>query len=526
MLRDVAGLSEKPFDASMLGFQIGPRLNASGRVGSARRAFDLLTATDPATARSLADELNAENTLRKRYEEEILGESLEMLKDFDFLSRRAIVLAGEGWNSGVIGLAASRLVEKFNYPTILISLDGDTGVGSCRSIPGVDIHAALTAISEYMVKFGGHRQAAGLTICRENIPAFADALDRYLSMTVDPKLYIPVSEYDLDAQFCDLNVLLIALMDSFAPTGMGNPAPVFRTCANVVEARRVGKDGAHLSLRLADGTNTMRAIAFREGANAERLAGEVDALYAPFINEFGSRRSVELDIKSIVPAGDSEILMREHADEDALLAAFLTEMIYNKAYSEYSANHIRADELQTLLAKSPQGTLIISASAKCAAAFKGLDLLAGRYPDDPRAFNSVCVLPIGIVPNGFLRIVYAGIPAPDGGWMLDCPRADWARALPGLDELRRAYVAMRRLFSRPLANASLEGWGRSLADESALGVPCAMAAILILIDMKLIVKADGWRLAPGAFAKVDPMDSAAYRAVRYLKEGGVARESP
>lgn len=524
-LRRAAGLDEKPFTSGMLGFQIGPRLNASGRVGSARRAYDLLTTSDPEVARVLADELNAENARRKEYEEEIVSEALKSLEGFDFIDHRAIVLAGENWNSGVIGLAAARLVERFHFPTILISLSGETGVGSCRSIPGIDIHAALSDVGEHMVKFGGHAQAAGLTIERGRIAGFVDALDDFLRGSADPTLYIPVSEYDMDARFDELGTLFVALTEQFAPTGMGNPAPVLRTKAGVAQARRVGREGAHLSLRLNDKTNLLRAIAFREGPRADALLGEVDVLYAPFLNDFNGQRSVELDVKAIMPAGSKEIIARAKGSEDALLAAFLTEMIYNRTYSHDAARALSRAELDEFLGRSPQGTLIVAADAESAKAFQTLDAFVGAYPDDPRAFNAVCLLPTGAVPNGFRRIVYAGMPAPDGGWTLACPCAAWVRELPGIEELRRAYVGMKRLFSRPSANLSLEGWARSLSDECALGVSCAIAAILILIDMGLIERGDGWRLAPGVFRKLDPADSAAFRTVDYWKEGGVARES-
>lgn len=524
-LRVASGLSEKPFTSGMLGFQIGPRLNASGRVGSARRAYKLLTTEDGDEARALANELNAENALRKKYEEEIIATALKKLEGFDFIAHRAIVLAGEGWNSGVIGLAAARLVERFHFPTILISLDGETGVGSCRSIPGIDIHKALTAAREHMVKFGGHAQAAGLTVERGKIPALADALDVYLRESADPALYIPVSEYDVDARFEELGTLFVALTELFAPTGMGNPAPVLRTKASVAEVRRVGRDGAHLSLKLNDGTNMLRAIAFREGERADALTGEADVLYAPFINEFGGKRSVELEVKAIMPAGNTEIIARARTSADALLAAFLTEMIYNRAYSAKSARNMSRAQLDEALARSPQGTLVVAADAQSAALFETLDVAVGKYPDDPRAFNCVCLLPTGTVPKGFFRIVYAGMHAPEGGWTLEGPRTAWVEELPGIDELRRAYVAVRRLLSRPSANQSLDGWARSLSDECALGVPCAMASILVLIDMGLVERGDGWRLAPGVFRKTDPMDSAAFRRLYDLKEGGVARES-
>ncbi len=524
-LRQAAGLADKPFSSGMLGFQIGPRLNASGRVGSASRAYRLLTTDDADEARAFASELNAENALRKKYEEEILEEADRKLERFDFIAHRAIVLAGEGWNRGVIGLAASRLVEKYYMPTILIALDGETGVGSCRSIPGIDIHDALTAVRTHMVKFGGHAQAAGLTIDRDRISAFADALDDCLRERADPTLYIPVSEYDMEARFEELDTVFVALTELFAPTGMGNPAPILRTRANVAEARRVGRDKAHLSLRLNDGTNMLRAIAFREGARADRLAGEADVLYAPFVNEFNGRQSVELEVRAIMPAGQAEIIARAAGTQDALLAAFLTEVIYNRAYSVNGDRIMTRGQLDEELVRSPQGTLIVAADAANAAAFPALDAFVGTYPDDPRAFNAVCLLPVGTVPYGYHRVVYAGMPAPESGWTLACACADWVRALPGIEDLRRAYLAMKRILSRPSSNTSLEGWARSLSDESALGVPCAMAAILILIDMKLIERGDGWRLAFGAFRKRDPMDSQVFRSVYYLREGGVACES-
>ncbi|MGI6238026.1 MAG: single-stranded-DNA-specific exonuclease RecJ [Christensenellales bacterium] len=524
MLREVAALSEKPYTAGMLGFQIGPRLNASGRIGSAKRAFSLLTTNSPDEARALASELNEENTARKKLESEILEDALARLTDHDFVARRAIVLAGEDWNSGVIGLAASRLAERFYCPAILISLSGDTGVGSCRSIPGVDIHAALSAVQSHLVRFGGHKQAAGLTIARENIDAFQTALDQYLSETVAPEQYLPVTEYDMDARFDELDPVFLSLMESFAPTGMGNPAPILRTRAQVVDARRVGKDGAHLSLSLNDGTNRLRAIAFREGARASRLSGDVDVLHAPKINRFAGRTSVELEVRAIKPAGGAEYLAHA-APNDALFAAFLTEMLYNRTYSGKSGALISQDELCRMLADHPQGTLIIAADANCASEFSDLDAFLGEYPDDPRAFNAVCLMPAGEIPPNYRQVIYAGMPAPDGFRALDCPPAAWLSELPGIDELRRAYLAMKRLLSRPLVRHSLPTLAKSLTDECALGICCAIACTLALIDMELVVQTGDQRLALGKFRKVNPMDAPVFRAITALKTKGGMEES-
>ena len=514
-LRDVAGLGEKPFTSGMLGFQIGPRLNASGRLGSARRAYELLTTDNPGRARELAVELNAENDLRRQIEAEISGAALKQLENFDFIRHRAIVIAGEGWNSGVIGLAASRIVEMYNYPTILISMDGDVGVGSCRSIPGVDIHAALTAVAGRMVKFGGHAQAAGLTIRREELEAFREELDEYLRANIPPETYIPVTEYDTDAEFRELDVHFVSLMEAFAPTGMGNPMPVFHSRVKVADARRVGREGAHLSLRLTDGTNYMRAVAFREGRLLDGLSRELEIAYVPKINEFGGRSTVELELKAISPLGGAEALMND--DNDSFLAPFLTEVLYNKTYAFSGGKRISRAELSKKLTGSVQGTLVIAADAESAAGLGGADVYVGRFPDDPRAFNAICIMPVGKIPGGYTEVVYAGMPA-CGGLELETQRAAWTAHMPGIDEMRCAYVAVRRLLSRPVRGESLADYAHSLADECSLSEICLMACLLIFLDMGLVEDAGGFRLKMGEFRKLDPESSAAYRAAQKLKE--------
>ena len=515
-LRDVAGMGDKPFSSGMLGFQIGPRLNASGRLGSARRAFELLTTDDAKHARELAVELNAENELRRQIETEISSAAMKQLEDFDFVEHRAIVIAGEGWNSGVIGLAASRIVEMYNYPTILISVNDGVGVGSCRSIPGVDIHKALTAVAGRMVKFGGHAQAAGLTIMEDQLEDFRRELDEYLWANIPPETYVPVTEYDTEAQFSELDMHFVTLMEAFAPTGMGNPAPVFYTRAKVADARRVGRDGAHLSVRLADGTNYMRGVAWREGHKADGLGREIEAVYAPKINEFNGRSTVELEVKAFAPLGGVEALA--NGDMEAEFAQFLTEVLYNSPYTVLGADSVSRDELDRMLRENVQGTLVIAADAKSVTGIEGADVYVGKYPDDPRCFNAVCVTPVGEMPKGYRNYVYAGMPAREGGVRLDIEPAAWVKQMPGIEEMRRAYVAVKRMLSRPVIAGDLNEFARSLEDECTLSRACLMACILIFIDMKLLVDAGGFDLKMGEFRKLDPVSSAAYRAAQLIKQ--------
>ena len=146
------------------------------------------------------------------------------------------MLAGEDWNPGVIGLAASRLVEKYHYPAILLG-GGDVLTGSCRSIPGVDIHAALKAVGGRLVRFGGHKQAAGLTIQRRELTRFAASWTNGSLRTSAPDCYVPEQEYDLEVGFGELTEAFVAQMDALQPTGFGNPAPALRTRARVVGRR-------------------------------------------------------------------------------------------------------------------------------------------------------------------------------------------------------------------------------------------------------------------------------------------------
>ena len=193
-----AGLRGRTISAGNIGFQLGPRLNASGRLGDARRALRLLTGTETGELNRIAQELEDENTERKQVEKRIVEEAHALMTHYDLLEHKILLLKGEGWNSGVIGLAASRLVSEYHYPTILLSAENGVCTGSCRSIPAVDIYAALCTCADLMIRFGGHRQAAGLTIEEKHVPELIERLDAYLREHTRPEDYIPEAEYDLE----------------------------------------------------------------------------------------------------------------------------------------------------------------------------------------------------------------------------------------------------------------------------------------------------------------------------------------
>lgn len=161
-LMESAGVEPQKVTSSDVAFRMAPRINAGGRLALASRGVELLTTRRMDAAREIAEELNQDNTKRRELELDIFQKADEMTRnEIDFMNERAVVICGEGWNPGVIGLAASRLVEKYKWPTVLLSQDGDVCVGSARSIPGVNIHQAMSTCRDLFVRFGGHAQAAG-----------------------------------------------------------------------------------------------------------------------------------------------------------------------------------------------------------------------------------------------------------------------------------------------------------------------------------------------------------------------------
>ena len=529
-LIDASGLSEKKISAGNIAFQLAPRLNAGGRIGSARRSYDLLLSPTAADARPIADELEEENRARKDIEQQILADAEKQLEGFDFPAHRALVIAGKDWNHGVIGLAASRLVEKYHYPTILMAESDGVLTGSCRSIPGVDIHAALTAVSRHLTRFGGHKQAAGLTLDADSLDDFRKDLDSWLFENIPPACYIPEEEYDMAVHFDELTETFVAGLDALQPTGFGNPAPVLRASPYVYEQRAVGADGAHLKLLLSEYSVQRPGIFFRGGHLAGKLPRAVDALFTPKLNTFMGRTSVQVELKAINSDDVLSEIDAKIGDEEELQHEFLTEMLYNKKIDLYkhSAQPLSEAELTAMLRADPQGTLILAADLAEARRILELsddaapDLFIAAAPEDPRAFNALCAYPPAKLPEHYRRIVLAGVPdgfgLPGGveTYRLDA-RPEWLERLPDVDQLRTAYKGVKALLR------SREHWDafnmliHLVAAYSGLEYVCAAACLLALHDLGLIqldldAQPVGLKLSP--MRKTDPETSAVWRALQ------------
>ena len=308
---DAAELRAQKVDAYHVGFVIGPRLNACGRMGHARQAVTLLTDASPVQAKELADFLTAENDLRRQTEREILAEAIEMVDTESHATddRRALVLAKEGWHPGVIGIVASRLAERYHRPVVMLGIDAAAGEakGSARSVSGLDLHAAISACDKHLKKFGGHAMAAGMSLDATAIDAFRDALVQQVNQHLAADELAQRIRLDADVTLPACTAALFGTLERMGPFGCANPAPrlCIRGAITARPAQRMGGGGKHLSvsLRGADG-GAIRAVGFGLGDRADDLpAGvAVDVAFKPSLNNWRGVTSPELHVLDIRPA--------------------------------------------------------------------------------------------------------------------------------------------------------------------------------------------------------------------------------
>lgn len=297
-------LDDEKIDSYHVGFVLGPRLNACGRMGHAQEAVELLTVAQGERAAELAEQLHFTNEDRRATEKRIVDAAIEQVEANGFAGddSRAIVVAGEGWHPGVVGIVASRLVDRYHRPAVVLGTDPATGEakGSARSVDGVSIHAALSVCTQHLTKFGGHAMAAGLTLDSANVDAFrADLVAEVNRMLGIDELCASV-RIDAAVELADCNAVLFDQLQRLAPFGRGNPKPrlLAERLTLARPAQRMGAAGKHLSLQLRRGDASIRAVAWNQGERAADLpAGvAVDVVFQPSINTWQGRRSAELHL--------------------------------------------------------------------------------------------------------------------------------------------------------------------------------------------------------------------------------------
>jgi single-stranded-DNA-specific exonuclease len=259
------GLEGRALTAGRVGFILAPRLNAAGRLESALRGVELLLSTSDQEANPIARELEELNARRQEIDRATLEQVRERVTALDLPSTYGIVLAEQGWHPGVIGIVASRVVEEFGRPTMLIALEGDTGKGSGRSISAFDLHGGLSDCRELLLRFGGHKSAAGITIATDRVAQFAARFNDVARARLTPDDLVPELRIDLEVPLDQVNDDLESLLRHLEPCGMGNPSPLLLTRGLTVVSppRVVGTDG--LKLVLSDGDRRLTAIGWGMG---------------------------------------------------------------------------------------------------------------------------------------------------------------------------------------------------------------------------------------------------------------------
>ena len=303
-LIETAGLAGKSLRGAHVGFILAPRLNAVGRIGDANDGLRLLLTEDPQEAAALARELETINARRQAMDQLILDEAIEIVEQTLQPTDAAIVLGADTWHPGVIGIVASRLVERYGRPTFLIGWDeaGEFGRGSGRSISGFDLHGALHQVGGHLEKYGGHTMAAGFTIRRDKFDDFRVAFLGVAGDLLTPDDLAPSQRVDIELPLASVSAELERLIRHLEPCGAGNPAPVFGVRnARAVGARRVGTN--HLRFTLDDGSAVLPAIGFRwaDAVPEDWLTNPLDVAFRLERDDWQGRTTIQARVASLAP---------------------------------------------------------------------------------------------------------------------------------------------------------------------------------------------------------------------------------
>ena len=285
---------------SDIAFNIGPRINASGRMKSGMISVKLMTENDTNAAYKTAQEIESINLLRRAKEKEVTEEAIKKTDPLKFTN----VVYGSNWNKGVLGIVASRLVDKFYKPTIVLNLEGKMYTGSARSIANFDIYDAIQSGKEYLDQYGGHKYAAGLSIKEENLKDFIDHFESYVKNAMNNKMFTKTIGYDTEIDLSDINESNFKILSRMSPFGQSNYRPIFRTnnCCGTGNLRLIGKEKTHIKFEISDSEdNKIQALGFNMSEHYEQINNKqhFDILYSISRNTFNNSSSLELTIKAI-----------------------------------------------------------------------------------------------------------------------------------------------------------------------------------------------------------------------------------
>ncbi|MHB8763759.1 MAG: single-stranded-DNA-specific exonuclease RecJ, partial [Deferrisomatales bacterium] len=292
--------------AGHIGFQLAPRLNAAGRLHGPQEALDLLAAGDAGSADALARYLDDLNRRRQAEDQAILEAAVARVEGEGwFPGRRSLVVEAEGWNPGVVGIVASRLVERYHRPAVVLSVEGGRAKGSARSVRGLHLHEALGECQSLLTRFGGHAAAAGLELPAERIAAFRERFEAVVGARLTDEALVPVLRLDAEVAFREVELPAVRELGRLEPFGPGNPQPTLLTRGvQVLDIRPIGRDSEHLKFRVEHGGRRLDALAWRkaEGLAYVGRGMDVDLAYSPQVNAWNGRENVQLVVEGMRPA--------------------------------------------------------------------------------------------------------------------------------------------------------------------------------------------------------------------------------
>lgn len=316
-LIEKSGINDKVIESFHIGYIIAPRINASGRMDTAEIAIRLLLTEDEQEAQILAEELESLNISRKQTEIEIFNEAVNKIETEALFKKNVLVVYGTNWHEGVLGIVASKLTEKYEKPSVVISVKNGIGKGSARSIDFIDIYEAFKSVEKYITKYGGHKLAAGLTIPAENIAQFTNELNKYLDKIISVEDIYKEVKVDAIIECSDVNLKLYDEINKFEPFGHGNPKPVFALRnAELKDIRRVGKSGEHLSFKLSDCNNDIPVIGFSKISILDKiLTKPMSYIVTLNSNEYRGNRNLQLVLLDVEEQDEFQYIIDENKNK-------------------------------------------------------------------------------------------------------------------------------------------------------------------------------------------------------------------
>lgn len=445
-----------PLTAQQVAFQLAPRLNAGGRLSTAQDALQLLLTNSEKEAQELAQRLETLNQERRQVAAQVQKEAMAQVDALDLSQLRSLVVAGKGWNTGVVGLAAGKLAEQFNYPSVVLSEKEGEYTGSGRSVEGVDLHLALSQCSDLFLRFGGHKMAAGLTLKKEHLAVFIKRFDQAVRDQLKDKDLVPLIQHDGCLPLDQAHQGTIDLLRKMAPFGLGNPSPTFLfEGLGIVSARQMGRENDHLKIRVSGQGKELDAVAFSKGARMSSLPTDIRLVGSVEENHFQGRTSVQIMVKHILP-GDIAL-----PDRMSLTAKSLLRNLQNASGFQGGPEAQPILELPKL--SGFRGTLLVAHTEQGAnalyQAFPHLNVFTQKV-DDKRGFHAIVAAPDWSMPYArFDTLVFAdgvvskqeaaqAMKACQAQTAWQMPQSEGLQTMlknlvPSKDDLRKAYVNLR-----------------------------------------------------------------------------------